>query len=55
MVCLNCKIRVVGCHSNCSKYREFKENLDNRNRIIRQAKQPDYLFKEYMNDRGRGQ
>ena len=27
--CKDCKDRVLGCHSNCIKYKEFQENVQN--------------------------
>jgi len=38
--CYNCKKRVVGCHSNCSDYQEWKKQNDKR-------KRDKYLDDEY--------
>lgn len=29
--CYNCERRVVGCHSNCEDYKEFRDMIDKRN------------------------
>lgn len=30
--CKDCKSRLLGCHSNCEKYRNYKEQLINTSR-----------------------
>ena len=31
--CYGCEDREVGCHSKCDLYKEFREDLDKRNKI----------------------
>lgn len=26
--CLNCKERIIGCHQNCEKYKQYKQYLE---------------------------
>ena len=28
--CLNCKVRHIGCHDRCNKYKEYKEYFKTR-------------------------
>lgn len=37
--CYNCKNRVIGCHSNCETYKEYKSHLDK----IKHKKQAEKL------------
>lgn len=37
--CKNCDYRAVGCHSDCSSYKEWRLNLDRRNEQIYKSKQ----------------
>lgn len=36
--CKDCPDRYVGCHSKCTKYKEFRSNLDNLNNKLKEAK-----------------
>lgn len=37
--CKGCNDRFVGCHSNCDRYAQYKNDLNNRNKNIREQKQ----------------
>lgn len=47
--CLNCENRYLGCHSNCEKYKEYKQYLD----VIKINKKKENLFRQgiYLNKR----
>lgn len=32
--CMNCKEREVNCHSNCVKYKEYREKIKKKNKRI---------------------
>ena len=36
--CKECKERYLGCHDKCSHYKEYKKDLDDKKRIITEAK-----------------
>lgn len=36
--CLNCEERVVGCHSNCESYKNFRTAMDDKNKSLRDSK-----------------
>lgn len=37
--CKECKDRKIGCHGKCERYRQFREELDELNKTIKNAKQ----------------
>lgn len=41
--CKDCEHRSTICHSICSKYKEWKENLDHMNDKIKEAKREERL------------
>ena len=47
-VCKECFDRYPGCHDHCDKYKQAKEDFDNRKKIIFKAKQYDELYLTYM-------
>lgn len=36
--CLNCELRFVGCHANCSMYLDYRNKVDEQSELIRQDK-----------------
>lgn len=42
--CYNCKERVVGCHANCKKYKEYKEKKD----VINSRRKLEEDFDRYV-------
>lgn len=48
--CLNCNERTVGCHSTCSKYKEFRKFKDEENEKIRKEKILNSDLVEYKKD-----
>lgn len=42
--CFKCVRRHVGCHSTCKEYKDFRIDLDNRNKKIRDTKNRDSDF-----------
>lgn len=43
--CKDCNDRCVGCHSNCDRYKEFREVVDKRNNQKREyRKKQDVLI-----------
>lgn len=45
--CYNCKERVVGCHANCSKYKEYVTKKD----VINSRKKSIEDFDRYVSSR----
>lgn len=43
--CLNCKERYLGCHSNCLKYKQYKEELERVKELKEQMKKQYSKFK----------
>ena len=41
--CYKCERRHVGCHADCKEYKAFKSQLEEANRIRKQAKQLDSI------------
>lgn len=46
--CINCCDREVGCHSKCDKYKKFRSDLDEKNRISRAIKDKQSTTMEYI-------
>ena len=42
--CRFCESRKVGCHTNCEKYTEWKEELVKHNEKIREARRAEYMI-----------
>ena len=40
--CKDCTNRAPGCHAGCERYAEFKRQREERNKLIREAKAPNY-------------
>lgn len=47
--CKNCSDRHYACHDSCTKYKDFKEELEKERALI----QKDKLVRDYINDRYR--
>ena len=43
--CKDCKDRYVGCHGECSKYLEFRELVDEHNKVSKGTKDIYYDYK----------
>ena len=41
--CLNCEKRELGCHSNCEKYNEFKQEREKENATERERKEKAFV------------
>lgn len=37
--CQGCPNRVLGCHDTCEKYKSFRKDLDEYNKVARQKQQ----------------
>lgn len=37
--CKDCELRAIGCHSDCSDYKEWRTELDRKNAQIHKSKQ----------------
>ena len=49
--CKDCPDRYSGCHAKCERYREFRRELDERNKRIREQKFKEKLTRRsYKND-----
>ena len=46
--CINCCDREVGCHSKCEKYKKFRSDLDEKNRINKERKDKQSATMEYI-------
>lgn len=46
--CINCCDREVGCHSKCDKYKKFRSDLDEKNRINKEIKDKQSTTMEYI-------
>lgn len=44
--CKDCPVRHVGCHSDCSKYIHYREEVDKENKIRREKEQMNRLVGE---------
>lgn len=41
--CLNCKDRVLYCHSNCKKYKDFKVQSEKEKSVIDSNRRNEYV------------
>ena len=48
--CYGCEDRVVGCHSFCDKYKQFREYLDKKNLIEKAERKYESIW-NYSNRR----
>lgn len=48
--CLNCPDRAVGCKTNCERYAAFRAQVDERRRIIDDAKDKARVVNEFKTD-----
>ena len=46
--CKDCTDRILGCHSLCNKYKEFKERVDSTNTMIRDSKKIYKMHSDYV-------
>ena len=44
--CKGCKMRVIGCHSNCEYYKDYKEVVESANAAQRYMKQCHPVLKK---------
>lgn len=42
--CYKCKDRHVGCHSECDKYKELKDKVEEEKKNIRDRKKVDHMM-----------
>lgn len=42
--CLGCEKRHVNCHSDCPDYKEYRDEMDERNETIRKKKAEESLI-----------
>ena len=51
--CQGCVYRFVGCHSTCTKYIEFRKELDKHNKIVSERRAIERMLarSEYVNKR----
>lgn len=51
--CKGCVGRFVGCHSTCTKYIEFRKELDKHNKVVAEKKAIERMLarSEYVNKR----
>lgn len=52
--CLNCKDRVLGCHSTCERYKEFTEINERRKGEIRKDKEVNNIINGYNKAKASG-
>ena len=52
--CKGCTDRVLGCHSTCKKYIDFKLNNEELNRKIRKQGEITGVLNRYSSDKARG-
>ena len=45
--CYGCKSRILGCHAQCEAYREYKAQIQQRKRAMREAYIPERDADEY--------
>lgn len=45
--CLNCKDRVIGCHSTCKKYKEYFDENEKRKEKLRKKQEVSYVVNGY--------
>jgi len=48
--CRNCSKRVLGCHSNCKDYIDWKKNIDAVNEKRRSIERSKYYGKKYYKE-----
>jgi hypothetical protein len=48
--CFECKKRCIGCHSDCNEYRLYRAELNERNKIIKKAKNAERIMRDYRVD-----
>lgn len=41
--CKGCPDRHTGCHANCKTYQDFRQELDRKNKMVREIKKQDAL------------
>ena len=46
--CYNCEKRVIGCHSKCNEYKQFKENLEATSAIVRDVKNKENIVRDTL-------
>lgn len=46
--CIDCCDREVGCHSKCDRYKKFRSDLDEKNRINKERKDRQSATMEYI-------
>lgn len=52
--CLDCKERILGCHTGCGKYIEFRKSLDDYNIAVKKMNRDearDFLIEQILNRR----
>lgn len=47
--CLGCKDRCVGCHADCDRYKEFREQMDAVLEARAQIKAQEAVFHDAVN------
>ena len=48
--CLGCIERVIGCHSNCIKYIDFRQRLEAYNKEVAHKRKDYYGDRKYIRD-----
>lgn len=51
--CGGCDDRTIGCHSNCDKYKIYRDSLDKFNSVCREAKNVNNNIDRYSVDTNR--
>lgn len=49
--CHNCSDRHEGCHSDCSKYKEYKNQMDQLHKKYSSSVSQSRLFSDYVSSR----
>ena len=48
--CLGCDDRILGCHSTCKRYLDFREELEAHNAKVRKIEKENGVFMEIRNN-----
>lgn len=46
--CYKCTDRVIGCHANCKKYKEYLDDLQNKKNELKAYREVDAPYDNYM-------
>jgi len=41
--CKDCKNRTIGCHSTCEDYKQYRENLNAENEVIKKSRAENFI------------